>query len=47
MTLQQQVQRAGGLGEEVPELHLEAHELCAVGQDLVEGVTPHLCALGQ
>jgi hypothetical protein len=40
MTLQQHVQRAGGRGvEEDPELCLEAHGLCAVGQENVEGVT--------
>jgi hypothetical protein len=39
MTLQQHVWRASGHGaEEDPELHLEAHELCAVWQEHVEGI---------
>jgi hypothetical protein len=47
MNLPQHAWRAGGRGaQEAPELHLEAHELCAAGQDQVEGVTPHLGSLG-
>jgi hypothetical protein len=39
--------RAGGPGaEEAPELGLEAHEHCAVGQEQVEGITQCLAALG-
>jgi hypothetical protein len=40
--------RAGGPGaEETTELLLEAHEFCAVGQEQVEGVTPHFGVPGQ
>jgi hypothetical protein len=46
-TLHQHVGRAGGLGEgEATELRPEAHELCAVGQEQMEGVIWHVGALG-
>jgi hypothetical protein len=39
MTLQQDVWRTGVRGaEEAAELHLEIDELCAVGQEQLEGV---------